>query len=111
MMDSVGRESDTHPTDDGRERRLTVAVSPGIVWCLIDVFQTALLEVNKYRTLPGKRSKRSDLNGSGEGEGEGEGGHVSPAQLSPSHSHQQDYSLSEFRPLADANARRLLRVF
>ncbi|XP_056909288.1 liprin-beta-2b isoform X7 [Takifugu flavidus] len=51
--------------------------------------KTALLEMNKYQTLPGKRSKRSDLNGNREGNGE----YLSPVQLSPSHSESQDYSL------------------
>ncbi|XP_056909284.1 liprin-beta-2b isoform X4 [Takifugu flavidus] len=51
--------------------------------------ETALLEMNKYQTLPGKRSKRSDLNGNREGNGE----YLSPVQLSPSHSESQDYSL------------------
>ncbi|XP_029697529.1 liprin-beta-2b isoform X3 [Takifugu rubripes] len=51
--------------------------------------ETALLEMNKYQTLPGKRSKRSDLNGNREGDGE----YLSPVQLSPSHSESQDYSL------------------
>eukprot|EP00066_Takifugu_rubripes_P015938 XP_011605204.1 PREDICTED: liprin-beta-2 isoform X3 [Takifugu rubripes] len=51
--------------------------------------KTALLEMNKYQTLPGKRSKRSDLNGNREGDGE----YLSPVQLSPSHSESQDYSL------------------
>ena len=56
--------------------------------------------MNKYQTLPGKRSNRSDLNGNGEGDGE----YLSPVQLSPTHSHNQDYSLSGFGQQADANA-------
>ncbi|XP_029697532.1 liprin-beta-2b isoform X6 [Takifugu rubripes] len=55
--------------------------------------ETALLEMNKYQTLPGKRSKRSDLNGNREGDGE----YLSPVQLSPSHSESQDYSLIRCR--------------
>uniref|UniRef100_A0A674NYP8 PPFIA binding protein 2 n=1 Tax=Takifugu rubripes TaxID=31033 RepID=A0A674NYP8_TAKRU len=55
--------------------------------------KTALLEMNKYQTLPGKRSKRSDLNGNREGDGE----YLSPVQLSPSHSESQDYSLIRCR--------------
>ncbi|XP_056909285.1 liprin-beta-2b isoform X5 [Takifugu flavidus] len=55
--------------------------------------ETALLEMNKYQTLPGKRSKRSDLNGNREGNGE----YLSPVQLSPSHSESQDYSLIRCR--------------
>lgn len=50
--------------------------------------------MNKYQTLPGKRTKRSDLNGNRGGDGE----YLSPVQLSPSHSQTQDYSLSEFWP-------------
>lgn len=47
------------------------------------------------------------MNGNGEGEGE----YLSPAQLSPSHSQHQDYSLSEFTRRADANARHLFTIF
>lgn len=50
------------------------------------------MELNKYQTLPGKLSKknepRAELNGNGDGE------YLSPVQLSPVHSHSQDYSLS-----------------
>ncbi|XP_035769792.1 liprin-beta-2-like isoform X1 [Neolamprologus brichardi] len=49
------------------------------------------MELNKYQTLPGKLSKknepRAELNGDGDGE------YLSPVQLSPVHSHSQDYSL------------------
>lgn len=56
--------------------------------------------MNQYQTLPGKRSKRSELNGNREGDGE----YLSPVQLSPTHSQNQDYSLSEFGQQAVANA-------
>lgn len=54
--------------------------------------------MNKYQTLPGKRSKRSDLNGNREADGES----FSPVHLSPSHSQHQDYGLSEFGEQANA---------
>ncbi|XP_026028536.1 liprin-beta-2b isoform X2 [Astatotilapia calliptera] len=53
------------------------------------------MELNKYQTLPGKLSKknepRAELNGDGDGE------YLSPVQLSPVHSHSQDYSLIRCR--------------
>ncbi|XP_063333740.1 liprin-beta-2b isoform X7 [Pelmatolapia mariae] len=53
------------------------------------------MELNKYQTLPGKLSKknepRAELNGDRDGE------YLSPAQLSPVHSHSQDYSLIRCR--------------
>lgn len=74
--------------------RVCILIHVVICLNLIDLLQNALLEMNKYQTLPGKRTKRSDLNGNREGDGE----YLSPVQLSPSHSQSQDYSLSEFRP-------------
>lgn len=62
---------------------------------LVDVFfllQNPAMELSKYQTLPGKRSKKSELNGNREVDGE----YLSPVQLSPVHSHDQDYTLSEF---------------
>nr|XP_046250975.1 liprin-beta-2b isoform X3 [Scatophagus argus] len=50
------------------------------------------LEVSKYQTLPGKRSKKNELSRA-ELNGEGEGEYLSPVQLSPVHIHNQDYSL------------------
>ncbi|KAM8751772.1 LOW QUALITY PROTEIN: liprin-beta-2b [Acanthopagrus schlegelii] len=47
------------------------------------------MELSKYQTLPGKRSKRSELNGNREVDGE----YLSPVQLSPVTSHDQDYTL------------------
>uniref|UniRef100_A0A671VP20 PPFIA binding protein 2 n=1 Tax=Sparus aurata TaxID=8175 RepID=A0A671VP20_SPAAU len=47
------------------------------------------MELSKYQTLPGKRSKKSELNGNREVDGE----YLSPVQLSPVHSHDQDYTL------------------
>uniref|UniRef100_A0A672ZWE7 PPFIA binding protein 2 n=1 Tax=Sphaeramia orbicularis TaxID=375764 RepID=A0A672ZWE7_9TELE len=48
-----------------------------------------LTELNKYQTLPGKLSKKSQLNGNGEDDGE----YLSPIRLSPVHTTDQDYSL------------------
>lgn len=47
------------------------------------------MELSKYQTLPGKRSKKSELNGNREVDGE----YLSPVQLSPVISHDQDYTL------------------
>nr|XP_046250977.1 liprin-beta-2b isoform X5 [Scatophagus argus] len=54
------------------------------------------LEVSKYQTLPGKRSKKNELSRA-ELNGEGEGEYLSPVQLSPVHIHNQDYSLIRCR--------------
>uniref|UniRef100_A0A671VW22 PPFIA binding protein 2 n=1 Tax=Sparus aurata TaxID=8175 RepID=A0A671VW22_SPAAU len=51
------------------------------------------MELSKYQTLPGKRSKKSELNGNREVDGE----YLSPVQLSPVHSHDQDYTLIRCR--------------
>lgn len=56
------------------------------------LLQNPAMELSKYQTLPGKRSKKSELNGNREVDGE----YLSPVQLSPVHSHDQDYTLSEF---------------
>lgn len=61
---------------------------------LFIIVQNPPLELNKYQTLPGKRSKKSELRSELNGEGDGE--YLSPVQLSPIHSRDQDYSLSEF---------------
>uniref|UniRef100_A0A3P8PP13 SAM domain-containing protein n=1 Tax=Astatotilapia calliptera TaxID=8154 RepID=A0A3P8PP13_ASTCA len=57
------------------------------------IVQNPHMELNKYQTLPGKLSKknepRAELNGDGDGE------YLSPVQLSPVHSHSQDYSLKK----------------
>ncbi|XP_042079408.1 liprin-beta-2b isoform X4 [Haplochromis burtoni] len=57
------------------------------------------MELNKYQTLPGKLSKknepRAELNGDGDGE------YLSPVQLSPVHSHSQDYSLKHSEKLEE----------
>ncbi|KAM7414007.1 hypothetical protein PAMA_019027 [Pampus argenteus] len=50
-------------------------------------------EQNKYQTLPGKLSKRSELRAELNGDGERDGEYLSPVQLSPVHNHDQDYSL------------------
>ncbi|XP_073327611.1 liprin-beta-2b isoform X1 [Pagrus major] len=56
------------------------------------------LELSKYQTLPGKRSKKSELNGNREVDGE----YLSPVQLSPVHSHDQDYSLRRSEKLEES---------
>lgn len=61
---------------------------------LFIIVQNPPLELSKYQTLPGKRSKKSELRSELNGEGDGE--YLSPVQLSPVHSGDQDYSLSEF---------------
>ncbi|XP_075898661.1 liprin-beta-2b isoform X4 [Nelusetta ayraudi] len=53
------------------------------------------LELSKYQTLPGKRSRKSELRPELNGEGGGE--YLSPVQLSPIHSRDQDYSLIRCR--------------
>uniref|UniRef100_A0A671VW94 PPFIA binding protein 2 n=1 Tax=Sparus aurata TaxID=8175 RepID=A0A671VW94_SPAAU len=63
-----------------------------VMRALVDVFfllQNPAMELSKYQTLPGKRSKKSELNGNREVDGE----YLSPVQLSPVHSHDQDYTL------------------
>ncbi|XP_041794152.1 liprin-beta-2b isoform X3 [Chelmon rostratus] len=50
-------------------------------------------ELSKYQTLPGKRSKKSELTAELNGSREGDGEYLSPVQLSAVHSHDQDYSL------------------
>ncbi|XP_071362610.1 liprin-beta-2b isoform X8 [Trachinotus anak] len=47
------------------------------------------MELSKYQTLPGKRSKKSELRVELNGDGE----YLSPVQLSPVHSHDQGYRL------------------
>lgn len=59
----------------------------------ICILQNPPLELSKYQTLPGKRSRKSELRPELNGEGGGE--YLSPVQLSPIHSRDQDYSLSE----------------
>lgn len=50
------------------------------------------MELNKYKTLPGKLSKKKELNSNREDDEE----YLSPVRLSPVHDHDQDYTLSEF---------------
>uniref|UniRef100_A0A7N8XW13 PPFIA binding protein 2b n=1 Tax=Mastacembelus armatus TaxID=205130 RepID=A0A7N8XW13_9TELE len=57
------------------------------------VLQSPHMELSKYQTLPGKLSKRSKLRHELNGDRETEGEYSSPVQLSPVHSHDQDYSL------------------
>uniref|UniRef100_A0A3P8PNF8 SAM domain-containing protein n=1 Tax=Astatotilapia calliptera TaxID=8154 RepID=A0A3P8PNF8_ASTCA len=63
------------------------------------IVQNPHMELNKYQTLPGKLSKknepRAELNGDGDGE------YLSPVQLSPVHSHSQDYSLKHSEKLEE----------
>lgn len=53
------------------------------------------MELSKYQTLPGKRSKKSELRAELNGDGDIDGEYFSPVQLSPVRGHDQDYSLSE----------------
>ncbi|XP_044211360.1 liprin-beta-2b isoform X2 [Thunnus albacares] len=55
------------------------------------------MELNKYQTLPGKMSKNSELRAEMNGDSERDGEYLSPVQLSPVHSHDQDYSLIRCR--------------
>lgn len=57
------------------------------------MLQNPALELSKYQTLPGKRIRKSELRPELNGEGVGED--LSPVQLSPLHSREQDYSLGE----------------
>ncbi|KAM3609124.1 uncharacterized protein V6R79_009969 [Siganus canaliculatus] len=50
-------------------------------------------ELSKYRTLPGKRSKKLELSTELNGDRQVDREYLSPVQLSPVHSHDQDYSL------------------
>ncbi|XP_027127965.1 liprin-beta-2b isoform X3 [Larimichthys crocea] len=52
-----------------------------------------LMELSKYQTLPGKRSKKSELRAELNGDGDIDGEYFSPVQLSPVRGHDQDYSL------------------
>lgn len=60
----------------------------------VDGLQNPPLELSKYQTLPGKRSRKSELRPELNGEGGGE--YLSPVQLSPIRSREQDYTLSEW---------------
>ncbi|KAK2918237.1 hypothetical protein Q8A73_004983 [Channa argus] len=51
------------------------------------------MEPSKYKTLPGKLSKKSELRAMQNGDSERDGEYLSPVQLSPVRSHDQDYSL------------------
>ncbi|KAG7214841.1 hypothetical protein INR49_005109 [Caranx melampygus] len=50
------------------------------------------MQLNKYQTLPGKLSQKSEMRVELNGDGE----YLSPVQLSPVHSNEQPYRLSEF---------------
>lgn len=50
------------------------------------------MQLNKYQTLPGKLNKKSEMRVELNGDGE----YLSPVQLSPVHSNEQPYRLSEF---------------
>lgn len=68
------------------------------IWCqrvfvFFHVLQNELMELNKYKTLPGKLSKKSEQRAEMNGDADGE--YLSPVRLSPVHGHDQDYSLSE----------------
>lgn len=52
------------------------------------------MELSKYQTLPGKlKSKKSELRAELNGDRDRDGEYLSPVQLSPVHSHDQDYTL------------------
>lgn len=52
------------------------------------------MELSKYQTLPGKlKSKKSELRSELNGDRDRDGEYLSPVQLSPVHSHDQDYTL------------------
>uniref|UniRef100_A0A7N6BFU5 SAM domain-containing protein n=1 Tax=Anabas testudineus TaxID=64144 RepID=A0A7N6BFU5_ANATE len=51
------------------------------------------MELSRYQTLPGKLSKKSEQRTELNGDGAREGEYLSPVQLSPVHSHDQEYSL------------------
>ncbi|XP_027127966.1 liprin-beta-2b isoform X4 [Larimichthys crocea] len=55
--------------------------------------ENPLMELSKYQTLPGKRSKKSELRAELNGDGDIDGEYFSPVQLSPVRGHDQDYSL------------------
>ncbi|XP_067358963.1 liprin-beta-2b isoform X31 [Channa argus] len=55
------------------------------------------MEPSKYKTLPGKLSKKSELRAMQNGDSERDGEYLSPVQLSPVRSHDQDYSLIRCR--------------
>lgn len=69
-----------------------------VTHCFVfDTLQSPHMELSKYQTLPGKlKSKKSELRVELNGDREGDGEYLSPVRLSPVHSHDQDYSLSEF---------------
>nr|XP_049578624.1 liprin-beta-2b isoform X8 [Syngnathus scovelli] len=58
--------------------------------------ENALMELNKYQTLPGKLCGKSELRTKMNGDREREE-YLSPVRLSPVSSHNQDYSLIRFR--------------
>ncbi|XP_049928163.1 liprin-beta-2b isoform X4 [Epinephelus moara] len=56
------------------------------------------MELSKYQTLPGKlKSKKSELRAELNGDRDRDGEYLSPVQLSPVHSHDQDYTLIRCR--------------
>ncbi|XP_029908666.1 liprin-beta-2b isoform X3 [Myripristis murdjan] len=55
--------------------------------------ENRLMELNKYQTLPGKLSRGGELRAELNGDRDKDGEYLSPVQLSPVHSHEQDYSL------------------
>ncbi|XP_047453082.1 liprin-beta-2b isoform X17 [Mugil cephalus] len=54
-----------------------------------------LMEMNKYKTLPGKLRKKSEQRAEMNGDVDGE--YLSPVRLSPVHNHDQDYTLIRCR--------------
>uniref|UniRef100_A0A3Q1I4D5 SAM domain-containing protein n=1 Tax=Anabas testudineus TaxID=64144 RepID=A0A3Q1I4D5_ANATE len=59
----------------------------------IVLLQSPHMELSRYQTLPGKLSKKSEQRTELNGDGAREGEYLSPVQLSPVHSHDQEYSL------------------
>lgn len=59
------------------------------------VLQNPAPEMNKYQTLPGKRSRKCELTAELNGDAEADTEYLSPVQLSVVHNQDQDYSLSE----------------
>ncbi|KAM7002929.1 liprin-beta-2b isoform 9-T9 [Tautogolabrus adspersus] len=55
------------------------------------------MEPSKYRTLPGKLSKRSELRAELNGDGEGDDQYLSPVRLSPVRNHDQEHRLVRCR--------------
>ncbi|KAM7002924.1 liprin-beta-2b isoform 4-T4 [Tautogolabrus adspersus] len=60
------------------------------------------MEPSKYRTLPGKLSKRSELRAELNGDGEGDDQYLSPVRLSPVRNHDQEHRLERPEKLEES---------